>query len=114
MSSWKWMAAGLLGGWLGTCALPGQNGSSSQAPAASDKPAAGEEAAPSTKGTGKVLFSRSDDEAAAESSGDKPPAAAKLDASKRAASSATAGFQATAEERDSLTFLTYDLDIRLS
>jgi len=131
MSSWKWMAAGMLGGWLGTCALLGQDGSSSQAPAsppattqapagksgttASDKPTAGQETTPgATQGTGKVLFSRSDDEAGTDSSGDKVSAGAKQDAAKQAASSTTSGFEATAEERDSLSFLAYDLDIHLT
>jgi len=121
MSSWKWMAVGLLGGWLSTCALLGQDGSSSQAqsPAAkqgtksSDKP--GQDVAPAaTQGMGKVLFSRSDEDAADDSSSDKAPAVAKPDAGKKAASSAVTGLQATAEERDSLTFLVYDLDVHLT
>src|SRR5271170_5367246 len=126
MSGWKWIAAVLLGGCLGTCALLAQDGSSSQpsasqAPVAkpaatgSDKPAAGQEARPgATQGTGKVLFSRSDedDNAAASPSGDKA-AAAKQDAGKQT-SFVTAGFEATAEERDSLSFLAYDLDIHLT
>ncbi len=114
MSGWKWMAALVvvvaLRGWLGTAGLYAQDGSSSQAPATSQSqspqsaPKPDATTQPATQGNGKVLFSRSDD--------DDKTAAAKTDASGQPTPN-TAGLQATAQERDSLTFLSYDLDIHL-
>ncbi len=109
MSSWKWMAAIVLGGCVVACSLQAQSGSSAQSspgqqsPAAQSpaKPDAGTQQAP--QGNGKVLFSRSDDDSttAKPTSPAQPPA---VD---------TSGLQATLEERDSLTFLDYDLDVRM-
>ncbi len=119
MSSWKCIAAVFVGGWLGSCGLLAQDASSSQAPSASQAPAASQvpqakpgttttDEPPPTQGTGKVLFSRSDED-------DKVAASTKQDeASKQPASSASAASQGTAEERGSLTFLTYDLDVHLT
>jgi len=106
MSSCKFLAAVVLGGWFSIPGLIAQNASPSSPPPAA-KPDASQsnpppESAPS--GTGKVLFSRSTD-------GDM--SAGKPEDTQQPASSATAGLQATTEERNSLTFLSYDLDVRL-
>ena len=76
----------------------GQQSPAAQSPA---KPDAGTQQAP--QGNGKVLFSRSDDDSttAKPTSPAQPPA---ID---------TSGLQATLEERDSLAFLDYDLDVRM-
>ena len=109
MSSWKWMAAVVLGGWLGTCSLQARDGSSSQTPPGQSpvpqspaKPDATTPPAP--QGNGKVLFSRSDDDSST---------VAKPEPATQSAACDTSGLQATLEERDSLTFLNYDLDIHL-
>jgi hypothetical protein len=110
MSSWKWMAAVVLGGWLGTCSLQAQDGSSSptspgqqsSAPQSTAKPDAA--APPAPQGNGKILFSRSDDDTTAP---------AKPDSSGKQMSGGTAGLEATLEERNALTFLAYDLDVHL-
>ncbi len=109
MSGWKWMAAVVLGGWLSTCTLHAQNGSSSQSspgqsavPQSPAKPEATTPPAP--QGNGKVLFSRSDDDSST---------TAKPESAPQSAAGDTSGLQATLEERDSLTFLSYDLDIHL-
>jgi hypothetical protein len=80
---------------------PGQQSSESQAQRPAPQAPVAPEAAPqgSGKGNGTVLFSRSDDDSAPDSP--KPPAPE------------TAGVQATPEERDSLTFLAYDLAVHL-
>jgi hypothetical protein len=112
MSSWKWMAAVVLGGCVGSCGLYGQDGSSTQAPPSQQvpaqqpvQPAPGQPdaAAQPPHGNGKVLFSRSDDDSAT----------AKPDSAAQPATVDTAALQATLQERDSLTFLAYDLDVRL-
>ncbi len=109
MSSWKWMAAVVLGGWLVTCSLEAQDGSSSpgqqsSAPQSTAKPDAAA-APPAPQGNGKVLFSRSDD--------DDNTAAQKTMAIIQSSAVDIAAIQPTAQERDSPTFLAYDLDIHL-
>jgi hypothetical protein len=109
MSSWKWMAAVVLGGCVGSCGLFAQDGGSSQqspsqqttAPQPPAKPDAAAQQPP--HGNGKVLFSRSDDDGTA----------AKTESPAQPAAVDTTGLQATPQERDSLTFLAYDLDVHL-
>jgi hypothetical protein len=114
MSSWKWMAAVVLGGCVVSCGLYGQDGSSAQAKPsqqspvsqspASQSPAKPDAAAePAPQGNGKVLFSRSDDDSSA----------AKPESPAQSPGIDTTGLQATLQERDSLTFLAYDLDVHL-
>ena len=108
MSRWKFMAAMILGGWLGTCGLLAQDGSSSQGTVASQAPSSQAPAKPDSsatpQGTGKVLFSRSDDDKSDSAKGDAASAQQAADA---------AAVQATAQERDSLAFVSYDLDVHL-
>jgi hypothetical protein len=115
MRGWKLIAAAVLGGWLGTCGLLAQDGSSSQGTPASSPSSSqatssqstlkpDSSAAPAEQSKGKVLFSRSDEEA---NSSDKAK-----DASAEQSAEAAA-VQATAQERDSLTFVAYDLDVHL-
>jgi hypothetical protein len=119
MSSCKWLAAAVLGGWFSISISFAQNTTPTPAPpmpAPATKPdsspvnppanpSVDQDAPPS--GNGKVLFSRSvgDDNAAAKAA-DSPNLMP-------SASSPTAGLEATPEERNSLTFLSYDLDVRL-
>ncbi len=111
MSIWKWVAAVFLGGWLGTCSSQAQDETSSQTPATSQSPVQQSptkpDAAtqPATQGNGKVLFSRSDD--------DDKATPAKPESALKSPVIDTAPFQATSEERNALTFLAYDLDVRL-
>jgi hypothetical protein len=118
MRSWQFKAAGLvfLGGWLGTCSLQAQDGSSQQpasAPQTSGQQTSSQELGPkpedaapaATQGNGKVLFSRSDE--------DDGSAAVKAAAAVQPRSTDAAGHQLSARERDSLTFLAYELDVRL-
>ncbi len=106
MSSWKWMAAVVVGGCVGSCGLFGQDGSSAQTAPSQQSPVPKPDAAgePAPQGNGKVLFSRSDDDSTVA----KPESAVHPQAVD------TTGLQATLQERDSLTFLAYDLDVRLT
>lgn len=106
MSSWKWMAAVVVGGCVGSCGLFGQDGSSAQTAPSQQLPVPKPDAAgePAPQGNGKVLFSRSDDDSTVA----KPESAVHPQAVD------TTGLQATLQERDSLTFLAYDLDVRLT
>lgn len=95
-------------GWMSVCGVFGQDASSAQPPAAkpeatpSGKPAEGA-AVPG----GKVLFSRSVD--------DKAPDGKPADAAGGQGPVPAGGaVQPVPEERDSLTFLAYDLDVRLT
>jgi len=114
MRLWKWMAAIVLGGWVASCGLYGQDGSSAQTPPNQQSPAPHSpvqqapaqpdaDAQQAPHGNGKVLFSRSDDDSA---TGKPDPAVQPPGAD-------TMGLQATQQERDSLTFLAYDLDVHL-
>jgi hypothetical protein len=114
MSGGKWRVAVVLGGWwlfslgLRADAVPAQDGISSQAQtqmSAPSTPLAKPDSASPTAVKGKVLFSRSDDE---QISGDPKPAATVPTPAPAAASP-----QATAAERNSLVFLSYDLDVHL-
>jgi hypothetical protein len=116
MSSCKFFAAAVLSGWLGISSSFAQNTKPNATPPAQATPSAKPDASPSNpsadqdappSGTGKVLFSRSidDENTAAKPAGRASPAPP--------ASSPTAGLEATPEERGSLTFLAYDLDVRL-
>ncbi len=122
MSGWRRVAAVVVGGWLGTGGLFGQGapGAVQQKATAPSAPvsekAAGKPATDATdtgtrQATSKVLFSRSDDEAV---DADGKPVATKPDAGKPLnAETPAAAFEATDEERDALTFVAYDLDVRL-
>jgi hypothetical protein len=111
MSSWKFVVTATIGGCLAASYLFGQGTTPSQTPppmaTQSDKPT---DQSPPAQGTGKVLFFRSLDEA----TGDKPATAANpkqgvaIDQTR-----ASPTFQVAAEERNSLTFLAYNLDVRL-
>jgi hypothetical protein len=106
MRKWKWAAAAVFGGWWSICALLAQDGapgSTQQSQPQSQTSSPQQTAQPEpAQGSGKVLFSRSDEEAGK---------AAKAQA--RAAEMDTSGLQTTAAEQGSLTFLSYDLDVRL-
>ena len=101
------MAAVVFGGWLGVIVSLGQNAGSFQAPTSSQSPATKPDESPAQPSSnGKVLFSRSlDDEKAAD--------AAKADPTAIQNSAITNALQATDEERNALTFVAYDLDVRL-
>jgi hypothetical protein len=111
MSSRKFLTAAVLGGCCSATSLFGQTISLSPATAAQQTPATKpavsdtQDAPPS--GNGKVLFSRSTDDANS-ASAPHPNAA-----DPGATTPAIAGLEATPEERNSLTFLSYDLDVRL-
>jgi hypothetical protein len=120
MSRCKLLAAAVLGGWLGTTGLYAQNTTPGPAPAAKQTPATKPDSTPTNpsadqdappSGNGKVLFSRSIDDNNATGNADASPTAKPV--ATPPASSTTAGLEATPEERSSLTFLAYDLDVRL-
>ncbi len=114
MSSWRLAVALLFCGWMSACSLLGQDVTPAQPPAKpestqSSKPV---ESDPAPTGNGKVLFSRSsDDTKAGEKGADEKIAAP---SSKQGSAGGADSVQPNAEERDSLTFLDYDLDVRLT
>lgn len=113
-----WKAAWALSIWLGLSGLQGvfgQDAGASQAAAA--KPAVAESGKPgpgqggsqqsTVQGTGTVLFSRSLDDDAGKAADQNHPAA-------QTPPNVAAALKATDEERGSLTFLSYQLDVRLA
>ena len=112
MSSWKFVRAAAVavaaGGWFSIGSLFGQQ-TPPQAPVkpeASQSTPSPESQAPETPPPGKVIFSRSLDD-----SGKEQPGAA---AAKQDPVSHPATVPATEAERSSLTFLAYNLDVRLT
>jgi len=116
MSSWKFVTAAAICGCLGPWNILGQDAQPSQNPSPqpttqNNKPA---DSQSPPQGTGKVLFSRSLDDGADDATTDQAatPTTAKRDAA-ATQTPANPALQATVEERNSLTFVAYNLDVRL-